>query len=291
MSRRSRRFLAPVALVLALVAAACSQSSAGDGYKFSAEQLSRPSTTTALLPATDAPATPETPKAATETEIATAKVPEIQVMTQKPGGGGNPAVVKASALPPIPRDGYASAGARKTPTGYAFTNPTYFQNPLVFVVLERDGEWLHVMLPTRPNGQTGWIKAADVNLSRTTYRMELNLASTTLKVFNGNDLFVETKVVIGKPSSKTPLGTFYLNEKVKSDNPAGAYGPWILSTNGYSEDLNEFDGGLPVVAFHGTNQPQLLGQSVSNGCIRMPNDVVTKLADTLPAGTPIQITA
>jgi lipoprotein-anchoring transpeptidase ErfK/SrfK len=162
---------------------------------------------------------------------------------------------------------------------------------LVFVVLEHDGDWLHVMIPTRPNGQTGWIKGSDVTLSKTVYRMELNLGAHHLKVFNGNDLFAETNVVIGKQSSKTPLGKFYLNEKISSDNANGAYGPWILSTSGYSEDLDIFDNGLPVIAFHGTNQPQLLGQSVSNGCIRMPNDVDIKLHDNLPAGTPIEITA
>ena len=47
-----------------------------------------------------------------------------------------------------------------------------------------------------------------------------------------------------------------------------------------------FDDGLPVIAFHGTNQPDLIGSAASNGCIRMPNEVVTQLAETIPAGYP-----
>ena len=74
-------------------------------------------------------------------------------------------------------------------------------------------------------------------------------------------------------------------------SPNGAYGPWILATSAYSEALDEFDGGLPVIAFHGTNQPDLIGSAASNGCVRMPNDVVDLLADTMPAGTPVTITA
>jgi len=30
---------------------------------------------------------------------------------------------------------------------------------------------------------------------------------------------------------------------------------------------------------------------VSNGCIRMSNDVITKLAETLPLGVPVEIRA
>jgi len=283
------RPLAPLLIVL-LVAAGCAKAAAGDNYRFSAGQLAAsdaPQSTTTAAPA------PDTPKEATETDIATATVGEVEVFLQKPGGGAAapPSTASPGGHPAIPRDGYATAGVRKTPTGMAFSNPTYYKNPLVFVVPERDGQWLHVMLPARPNGQTGWIKASDVSLSRTKYRMELTLSTQQLKVYDGNDVFAETKTVIGKQSSKTPLGKFYLNEKIKSDNPGGAYGPWILSTSGYSEDLDVFDGGLPVVAFHGTNQPNLIGQQVSNGCIRMPNEIDIKLADALPPGTPITIQA
>ncbi|MBI2705081.1 MAG: L,D-transpeptidase [Actinobacteria bacterium] len=291
MLRSPHRLIASL-LILVLVAAGCGRVSSGDNFRFSAGQLSPPKVeelAMANAPSTTADLTPPT---ATETQIATAKVPEVQVFTTKPGDPtAQPVAAKTGALPPIPRDGFASAGVRKTATGYAFDNPTYFKNPLVFVVLEGGGDYLRVMVPARPNGQTGWIKASDVTLSKTAYRMELNLAARYLKVFNGNELFAETTVVIGLNSSKTPLGKFYLNEKIQSENPNGVYGPWILSTNGYSEDLDQFDNGLPVIAFHGTNQPQLLGTQASNGCVRMPNEVDIKLYNSLPAGTPIEITA
>ena len=55
--------------------------------------------------------------------------------------------------------------------------------------------------------------------------------------------------------------------------------------------LDTFDNGLPQVAFHGTNQPELVGTKASNGCVRIPNDIVTKIAETIPAGTPIDVFA
>ena len=47
----------------------------------------------------------------------------------------------------------------------------------------------------------------------------------------------------------------------------------------------------PVIGIHGTNQPQLLGQDVSHGCIRLSNDAIIRLAGTVPTGTPVDIIA
>ena len=64
-----------------------------------------------------------------------------------------------------------------------------------------------------------------------------------------------------------------------------------MATSAYSEQLDSFDGGLPQVAFHGTNRPALIGTQASNGCVRMPDAVDLQLAGLLPAGTPITIQA
>jgi len=230
------------------------------------------------------------------TLIATAKVPQVIVLADPPPEIGPvattpPTTAPKSARAPIPRVGLNSANVRKVLAGYEFDNPTYFKNPLVMQVLEDHGEYLKVLVQARPNHTTGWVKASDVDVTSTTYRMELSLADRHLTVYDGDSVVAETDVVIGKDTTPTPLGTFYLAEKIEQKNAGGSYGPWILSTNGYSEALDLFDNGLPVVAFHGTNQPQLIGTQASNGCIRMPNEVITQLAELLPAGTPIEIVA
>ena len=284
MSTPLRRRLAGLVAAVALIAAAAacgssSSSSAGSGFRLSASQLTAPGTTAAA------------PIPSHLVSVATAKVAEVDVFEQRPGAAKPVSATQAkpTQVPPIPRVGLNSAGSRKTADGWAYSNPTYFKNPLVFQVLEQDGDWLKVMIPARPNGSTGWIKASDVDQSIHRFRLELTLSTFHLQAFDGDDLVAETNVVIGKDSTPTPVGTFYLNEIIKQSSPGGAYGPWILSTSAYSEALDTFDGGLPVVAFHGTNQPGLIGTKASNGCIRMPNDVVTKLAETLPPGTPITI--
>ena len=228
------------------------------------------------------------------TVIATANVPTVQVYKTKPGDTSlttAPTLAPgARPLPPIPRDGLDAAGVVTTATGYSYNNPTYFKNPLVFDVVHDDGDWLEVSLLARPNEQTGWVKRTDVTLSTTHYHLVLKVSTFDLTAFDGDKTVAETKVVVGTPGTPTPTGTFYLTEKIPK-NPGGDYGPWIMATSAYSETLASFDGGLPQVAFHGTNRPQLIGTQASNGCVRMPDAVDVQLAQLLPAGTPVTITA
>jgi lipoprotein-anchoring transpeptidase ErfK/SrfK len=182
-----------------------------------------------------------------------------------------------------------SAGVKKVDTGFEYSNPTYFKNPLVFHVIEKQGDWLKVLIPVRPNHTVGWVKSSEVTLSTTEFRFQLEISTFHLTVFKGADVFLESDVVIGRPNTPTPIGRFYLLEKIKQKDPNGVYGTWILATNGYSETLETFNGGLPVIAFHGTNQPELIGTQSSNGCVRMPNDIADQLAEIVPAGTPIDI--
>ena len=43
------------------------------------------------------------------------------------------------------------------------------------------------------------------------------------------------------------------------------------------------------IAVHGTNHPELLGQAVSHGCIRMTNEAARRLYHEAPVGTPVII--
>ena len=107
---------------------------------------------------------------------------------------------------------------------------------------------------------------------------------------DGPDVVVETTAVIGKENTPTPLGSFFVNDLVEKWD-SSAYGPYILSLSGFSEALDTFGGGIPVIAIHGTNRPELMGGAHSNGCIRIPNEVIRVLADTVPIGTPVDIVA
>ena len=48
-------------------------------------------------------------------------------------------------------------------------------------------------------------------------------------------------------------------------------------------------GGDGQIGIHGTNQPASIGNAVSHGCVRVPNEIITQLAHNLPLGTPVTI--
>ncbi len=226
--------------------------------------------TTSAVPAVTAVTTTEVPRDPYESLVATIK-PEVSVL-------------ETFAEPDT-----------DTPVHFEFavTNPTYFGQPQTLLVLEGDADdrWLRVQLPVRPNHSTAWIRAADVTLSTHTFHGLVDVSDRTVKFFDRDELLIETVAVVGRDNTPTPLGRFYVNEMLPQASSGGAYGPYIFSLSAFSETLDTFNGGIPVIALHGTNHPELIGQARSNGCIRMPNEIAEQLAATIPPGTPVEIVA
>jgi lipoprotein-anchoring transpeptidase ErfK/SrfK len=161
--------------------------------------------------------------------------------------------------------------------------------PLVFQVVDAEGDWLEVLLPLRPNGSTGWILAKQVTLTETPYRIEIDVSDHRLVVWRRGELLVDAPVAIGTGSTPTPIGDFYLNELLQPPDPGGIYGPYAYGLSGYSETLTDFRGGDGVIGIHGTNEPESLGTDVSHGCVRVANEVITDMVSFLPLGTPVII--
>jgi hypothetical protein len=254
-----------------------------------------PATTTTVAPTT----TTTIPGNHVDVTVATATVPSVLIVEDHPDGVERTEGADAdwaelpdaelARMPAIPRADFDTAGVRESPWGRIYDNPTFFGNDLTLLVLAEEGDWVEVVLPARPNGQTGWVHADDVELSTHDAVIEISLGERMLRAWVDGEEILETPVVVGTDRTPTPVGTFYLTEKIPRGSGGGAYGPWILSTNGYSEAMNLFSDGLPVIALHGTNAPHLLGSAASNGCIRLPNEAIELLAYAVPEGTPIQV--
>ncbi|MDQ4133380.1 MAG: L,D-transpeptidase [Actinomycetota bacterium] len=171
-------------------------------------------------------------------------------------------------------------------------NPTPHGGPLVFLEKDQEGppDWVHVYVPVRPNGSTGWIRASDVSGDSTRFRILVELAAHRLTVWNGDELFHEERVGVGTPTTPTPTGRYYLTVLAHSlPDQVPAYGAYFYALSAFSEVYPTFGIGNGEIGLHGTADPRDLGTDVSNGCIRMSNEGVTKLAQALPLGTPIEI--
>jgi len=149
--------------------------------------------------------------------------------------------------------------------------------------------WLLVMLPGRPNGSTGWIAQRGTSQLVTPWRIGVDLTARLVIVYRDGSIVREFRAVIGKPSTPTPTGVFFVEESVLM--PIGqAGGPYALALSARSNVLQEFEGGPGQVAIHGSVKLDApLGTAASFGCIRLANASVDWLSRRIGPGTPVTI--
>jgi len=158
-----------------------------------------------------------------------------------------------------------------------------------FLVRGTRKHWVHVYLPTRPNGSLGWVRARAVKMYSNRYRIVVRLRAHKLQLWRKRHLVTTYPVAVGTPSTPTPRGLYYIVELLQPSDPGGSYGPYSFGLSAHSNVLETFAGGDGRVGLHGTNEPGLIGSSVSHGCIRLRNAAVRRLALMLPLGTPVLV--
>ncbi len=152
--------------------------------------------------------------------------------------------------------------------------------------------WLRVLLPTRPNGASGWISGNQAVVLTTPWRVVVSLADRRLYAVRRGRLVRSFPVVIGAASTPTPTGRFAVAERIQLPDPTQFYGSWMLTLTAHSNVLNTFAGGDGRVALHGRGGSSLnmpVGTASSHGCVRMRNGDIDWLARHAEAGTPVVI--
>ena len=160
----------------------------------------------------------------------------------------------------------------------------------VYIALEsrvvHNVTWIQIRIPGRPNGRTGWVREEALG-PLVIVRTALRINRTTLKatLYKDGKKIWQSPVGVGKASTPTPAGRFWIRERLKA--LGSAYGPWAFGTSAYSI-LSDWPGG-GVIGIHGTNEPSLIPGRPSHGCVRVPNAKISQLARLMPVGTPVRI--
>jgi lipoprotein-anchoring transpeptidase ErfK/SrfK len=148
------------------------------------------------------------------------------------------------------------------------------------------GWWVQLRIPGRPNGRTGWVpRGALDSFNDTNMEIVVDRATRQLTLYRAGRVILQAPVGVGKPSTPTPPGHFWITESFASTDPF--YGPWAFATSDYST-LSEWPGG-GIVGLHGTNQPSLVPGDPSHGCIRLHNADVLRMASLVAIGTPLLV--
>ncbi len=149
--------------------------------------------------------------------------------------------------------------------------------------------WLKVMLPGRPNGLTGWIARGGTSELITPWHITVSLGARRVSIYLHGRRWRAFSAVVGKPSSPTPAGNFFVQETVIL--PATeAGGPFALALSARSNVYTEFAGGPGQIAIHGRDLlGGTLGQAQSHGCVRLDTSAISWLAARIGPGVPVTI--
>lgn len=121
-------------------------------------------------------------------------------------------------------------------------------------------------------------------------RILINLPALRLYLYEGEDVIEDFPIAIGHPETPTPTGSFHIVTQLidpiwwppdgrapiypGDENPLGSR--WLgLNVKGYG--------------IHGNNNPALIGETISLGCIRMYNEDVETLFSQVERGTMVDI--
>ncbi|GAA1574598.1 hypothetical protein GCM10009827_115600 [Dactylosporangium maewongense] len=153
-------------------------------------------------------------------------------------------------------------------------------------VVDRQPGWVRVLLPSRPNGASGWLDATAVDVARTPYEVRVSVHTRSLTLIRDGAQVGRWTVAVGAPTTPTPTGRTFLLAQIT--DPAQTFSPVILALGTHSAVLASYHGGPATTALHTWPDRIVYGHAVSNGCLRVPAAALNALTQ-VPLGTLVRI--
>jgi hypothetical protein len=158
--------------------------------------------------------------------------------------------------------------------------------------LHRDGtgqQWVKLRIPMRPDGRVGWVRREALGSFHTTEDLlVVDRDRLLMELFTDGLLRWSAPVSVGKPSTPTPRGSFWIRKRFKIFDPGSGYWPYAFGTADHSTI-----GGWPTGGMVGIRGPDVEPGPVpgraSSGCLRLQVADDTWLAEHLGLGTPFLV--
>jgi hypothetical protein len=165
--------------------------------------------------------------------------------------------------------------------------------PEVYLLLtsQRDAngiEWVHVRLPQRPNGVTGWVRRSALGTFHLVHTwLVVDRRALRVTLYDRGRVRFRAPVGVGAAGTPTPAGSFWVRERFRVRGNS-LYGTRAIGTAAYSNTLTDWPGG-GVIGLHGTSEPGLIPGRPSHGCVRLKNRDIERLYELSRVGTPLLI--
>ena len=205
------------------------------------------------------------------------------------GGAGLPAGETELATLRSSAPTYASPGGPRTGTVPA----TWYERPSVLPVIAVRPGWVRVRLSRRPDGATAWLQDRYVTFGSTPFRIVIDLATTTLRLYDQGRLVLSAPAGVGAADDPTPTGSYFVAFDEAPPQPNPGYGPFIMVTSAHSRTIADWEGsGDAVIGIHGPlgddSEIGTTGARISHGCVRLHLPALARLRP-VPPGTPVDI--
>lgn len=165
---------------------------------------------------------------------------------------------------------------------------TEWDSPRVLSVVERQGDWLAVLVPELRNGEVGWVREADISrLDTVGWAIKADISKRVLEVERDGEVIRRLKIGVGRKDHPTPLGRYAVTDKLKVSDPGSPYGCCVVALTGHQTKLPEGWPGGDRLAIHATPDVSGIGEAVSLGCMRADPEDARWMMDEVPLGTPV----
>lgn len=165
---------------------------------------------------------------------------------------------------------------------------TEWDSPRVLSVVERQGDWLAVLVPELRNGEVGWVREDMVaRLETVGWAIKADISKRVLEVEREGEVIRRLKIGVGRKDHPTPLGRYAVTDKLKVSDPGSPYGCCVVALTGHQTKLPEGWPGGDRLAIHATPDLSGLGEAVSLGCMRGDPEDARWMMDEVPLGTPV----
>lgn len=129
----------------------------------------------------------------------------------------------------------------------------------------------------------------DIIIPKIKLKLKIDLSDRSLMLINNDKRVKKYLIAVGADNSKTPTGKFIINQKLV--NPTWYFEGRVYQPNTPENRLGTRWMGISAKGYgiHGTNDSNVVGSAMTNGCIRLFNEDVEELYDILLEGTEVEI--